>query len=72
MVGRQAASRSTSSLRAKLESTDLAALWQPRTDCLLWVAVFGGVCCVEEEDLDWFVHLTRTTATELGVGMRGN
>ncbi|KAJ9610406.1 hypothetical protein H2200_005183 [Cladophialophora chaetospira] len=68
VLGRQAASKSVSNLRAKLESTDLAALWQPRTDCLLWIAVFGGVCCVEEEDIDWFVHLTRTTATELGVG----
>jgi hypothetical protein len=67
-VGRRAASRSVPSLHAKLENTDLGTLWQPRTDCLLWISVFGGICCVEGEELDWFVHLARTAATEIGVG----
>ncbi|KAH0848329.1 hypothetical protein AYO21_04357 [Fonsecaea monophora] len=67
-MGRRAACTSVNSLRAKLESTDLGLLWQPRTDCLLWVAVFGGVCCTGGEDLEWFVHLARTAATEIGVG----
>jgi hypothetical protein len=68
LVGRRAASRSVSSLHAKLENTDLGTLWQPRTDCLLWISVFGGICCIEGEELDWFVHLARTAATEIGVG----
>ncbi|EXJ67448.1 uncharacterized protein A1O5_09461 [Cladophialophora psammophila CBS 110553] len=67
-LGRRAASTSATSLRGKLENTDLRLLWQPRTDCLLWMAVFGGVCCAKREDLEWFVHLARTAATEIGVG----
>ncbi|KIY03512.1 uncharacterized protein Z520_00203 [Fonsecaea multimorphosa CBS 102226] len=67
-LGRRAASTSVNALRVKLESTDLGLLWQPRTDCLLWVAVFGGVCCAGGEDLEWFVQLARTAATEIGIG----
>ncbi|OCT49008.1 hypothetical protein CLCR_04729 [Cladophialophora carrionii] len=67
-VGRRTASRSVSILHAKLQSTDLGTLWHPRIDCLLWISVFGGICCAEEEELDWFVHLARTAATEIGLG----
>ncbi|OAP63304.1 hypothetical protein AYL99_02531 [Fonsecaea erecta] len=66
-LGQRAASTSANILRAKLESTNLGLLWQPRTDCLLWVAVLGGVCCPGGGDQEWFVHLARTAATELGV-----
>lgn len=67
VMGRRFAARSVHTLRTKLESTDLGYLWQPHTECLLWVAVFGGICSSDERDLEWFVNLARTAATEIGV-----
>jgi hypothetical protein len=68
VVGRRTASKTVPFLRAKLENTELVTLWQPHTDCLLWIAIIGGVCVLEEgEDLDWFVRLTRTSAAEIGI-----
>ncbi|EXJ56859.1 hypothetical protein A1O7_07203 [Cladophialophora yegresii CBS 114405] len=67
-VGRRAASRSVATLHARLQNTDLGTLWQPRTDCLLWISVFGGICCAQGEELDWFVQLARTAAIEIGLG----
>ena len=66
-LGRRTASKSVSTLRAKLETTELDSLWQPHTNFLLWISIFGGICCVEDEDLDWFVQLARTAAAELGI-----
>lgn len=67
-VGVRIASNSVGTLRAKIENEDLGSLWQPHTNFLLWISIFGGICCVEGEDLEWFIQLARTSATQVGVG----
>jgi hypothetical protein len=59
---------STHMLRAKLENTDLEYLWQPHTDCLLWVAVFGGFSATSHDDVEWYTGVARRAARQLGVG----
>ncbi|KAJ9633031.1 uncharacterized protein PV06_02624 [Exophiala oligosperma] len=66
-VGRRAASQSAHSLRQSLDGNDVEMLWAPHTDCLLWVAVLGGVCTDNDDDLRWFLNISKAAAAELGV-----
>lgn len=66
-MGQRTSSRAAHILRTKLENTDLGYLWQPRPECLLWVAVFGGICCGDEVNRGWYVNLAKGAAAEVGV-----
>ncbi|KIW10358.1 hypothetical protein PV08_11320 [Exophiala spinifera] len=66
-VGRRAASQSAHGLRQCLEGNDADMLWAPHTDCLLWIAVFGGICTDNDDDLQWFLNVSRAAAAEVGV-----
>jgi hypothetical protein len=66
--GRVCASSSIHILRERLDQTHLHSLWHPHADCLLWVAVFGGICAIHDDDeLDFFVDLARNAAFEAGI-----
>jgi hypothetical protein len=66
MQGQQAAAQSVGALRAKLEATRLDDFWNA-PECVLWISVFAGICCLDDDDLAWFAQLARLTATQLGV-----
>ncbi|KAL6245035.1 hypothetical protein RBB50_007810 [Rhinocladiella similis] len=65
--GRRAASQSAHSLRQSLEGNDIETLWAPHTDCLLWVVVLGGICTDNDDDLQWFLNLSKAATAELGL-----
>ncbi|KEF61333.1 uncharacterized protein A1O9_02899 [Exophiala aquamarina CBS 119918] len=66
--GRVCASLSTHVLKERLEESSLHSLWHSHPDCLLWVAVFGGMCAIHDGDeLEFYVDLARNAAVEAGV-----
>lgn len=63
--GRVCASLSTHILKEGLEESNLHSLWHPHPDCLLWVAVFGGICAIHDDvELEFYVNLAQNAAVE--------
>ena len=61
--GRVCASLSVHILKDRLEESNLHSLWIPYPDCLLWVAVLGGICAIHDDDeLEFYVNLAQRAA----------
>lgn len=66
--GRVHASSSIYVLKERLEETSLQDFWHPHSDHLLWIAVFAGICAIQDDDeLEFYITLARNSALEAGI-----